>query len=116
MQYATVRAERPKQDIVLDDARSARPTAHVLNQYELAGNFPDPFSLNTTIVFLLPEQAFVRLAVHDLLGHRVAVLVEERLTAGEHAVPFEAAGLPKGQYLYRLSTPKGEFSRLMVLH
>ena len=116
MQYATVGADRPKQDIVLDDARSARSIVDVPNQFELAGNFPDPFSLHTKIVFFLPDQAFVRLAVHDLLGRRVAVLVEERLTAGEHAVTFEAAGLPKGRYLYRLSTPKGEFSRLMVLH
>lgn len=116
MQYASVGARREKEDIVLDDARVARASTDVLQYFELAGNVPNPFSSQTRIVFFTPETAAVRLAVYDLLGRRVALLVDERLDAGRHEIPFDAENLPKGQYLYRLSTSKGEFSRLMTLH
>lgn len=114
IEYASVGPRRQKEDIVVDDARVARPTGDVLNEYELSGNVPNPFSSMTTIVFVLPETARVRLSVHDLMGRRMAVLVDERLSAGKHEKPFHPTNLPKGQYLCRLSTPKGEFSRLMM--
>ena len=116
LEYAAIGSVRRKEDIVLDDVRSARPVGDVLNQYELSGNVPNPFTSTTTIVFVLPETARVRLSVHDLMGRRVAVLVDERLSAGKHEKPFHPANLPKGQYLCRLSTPKGDFSRLMMYH
>lgn len=116
MQYASVGTRRQKEDIVLDDAQAARPTGDVLNNFELSGNYPNPFTSLTTVVIVLPETAIVRLSVHDMMGRRVAVLVDERMSAGKHEVPFIPTKLPKGQYLCRLSTPKGEFSRLMLYH
>ena len=115
MQYASVGTRRDKEDIVLDDTRVVRSSTDVLHQFELAGNYPNPFTSQTTITFITPEKASVRLAVYDLLGRRVSVLVDERLPAGKHEIPFAAENLPKGKYLYRQTTPKGEFSRLMML-
>jgi hypothetical protein len=59
----------------------------------------------------------VKLAVYDVLGRQVAVLVNERKNAGVHEVKFDAAGLSSGVYLYRLRA--GYFvdtNKIIVLH
>ena len=100
----------------LSDAPTAFTTAEALpDRFELTGNYPNPFNPQTTIAFSMPEAAAVRLSVYDLLGRRVALLVDGNLSAGKHEVRFDATNLPSGQYLYRLSTPQGEFTKLMML-
>ncbi len=79
-------------------------------------NYPNPFNPSTTIGYQLPVSGHVRLAVFDLLGREVAVLVNERKEAGTHTVTFEAAGLASGVYFYRLTTPgRVETRRMNVL-
>ncbi len=78
-------------------AASTAPTA-----FALEGGIPNPFSQTTTLRFALPEAVEVRLAVYDVLGREVAVLAEGAMEAGQHVVPFDAAGLPGGTYLVRL--------------
>ena len=63
---------------------------------------PNPFTAVTTILYALAETQHVRLAVYDVLGREVAVLVDEEVSAGSHSVVFEAGTLPSGTYLYRL--------------
>jgi hypothetical protein len=57
----------------------------------------------------------VRLAVYDLLGREVAVLVDERKAPGSHEVSFNAAGLASGIYFYRLQSGSQTLSRKMVI-
>ncbi len=83
--------------------------------FALEGNYPNPFNPVTTIRFAVPEAAAVRLAVYDLLGREVKVLVAGQVAAGRHAVAFDATSLPSGTYLYRLTTPEGAFVERMVL-
>ena len=83
--------------------------------FELHSNYPNPFNPSTTIRFTVPEPATVHLAVYDLLGRRVALLVDGSLNAGAHEVPFDASGLPSGTYLYRLETSGGSFTKRMTL-
>ena len=42
--------------------------------------------------------------VHDLLGREVAILVNERMPAGQHSVTFDASGLPSGMYVIVLES------------
>jgi hypothetical protein len=86
------------------------PTDHVLNQ-----NYPNPFNPVTTISFALPQTSQARLAVYDLLGREVQVLIQGTVQAGQHEVQFDAAGLPTGTYIYRLETDKGSFTKQLVL-
>ena len=68
-----------------------------------ARTYPNPFNPSTTLRFSLPRSANVTLTVYNVLGQKVAVLVEnEILTAGEHLMNFEAGHLSTGVYLYRL--------------
>jgi len=85
-------------------------------EYRLEQNYPNPFNPNTTIAFDLPEASHVRLAVYDLLGREVALLVDEERDSGTYQTVFNASNLASGVYLYRLQT--GTFSatrRLLLL-
>ena len=123
MKYAWSKAEKHasvlssmRLDQSLDvTAISDLQSTELPDQFELTGNYPNPFNPQTTIGFSLPEAATVRLTVYDLLGRRVALLVDGNLAAGKHEVRFDASNLPSGQYLYRLTTPKGDFTKLMML-
>lgn len=83
--------------------------------YELHQNYPNPFNPVTTIRYALPESGRVRLAVFDMLGREVAVLVDADVTAGQHEVQFDAQGLPSGSYIYRMDMAEGSIERRLVL-
>ena len=67
-------------------------------------NYPNPFSMETTIMFSVTEAGPVSVTVFDLLGKRVDTLLEEVMPAGLHRIPFQASGLPAGMYLVRYSS------------
>jgi glucose/arabinose dehydrogenase len=71
----------------------------------LEQNFPNPFNPSTSIKYSVQRPGFVRLAVYNLLGQEVAVLVEGVQTQGAHEVEFQKADLPSGIYFYRLQAP-----------
>ena len=75
--------------------------------YSLEQNYPNPFQNETTLKFKIPKQAKVKLNVFDLSGKEVAVLVNGKLSSGDHKVLFSAQNLPSGVYYYRLQA--GEF-------
>ncbi|OGU51495.1 MAG: hypothetical protein A2080_14250 [Ignavibacteria bacterium GWC2_36_12] len=85
-------------------------------EFGLNQNYPNPFNPSTTIEFALPKQATVELAVYNLLGQRIAVLVNEDLQAGYYQTSFDAHSLPSGVYFYRIQA--GSFvqtKKLMLL-
>ena len=89
--------------------------AEIPGEFALQGNYPNPFNPETTIRFGMPESGAVRLEVYDVLGRRVALLVDRRLAAGWHEATFEAAGLPSGVYLYQLEAAGRVLTRTMLL-
>jgi hypothetical protein len=91
------------------------PTPERVLRYRLDQNHPNPFNPRTTIAYALPRDGHVRLAVYDLRGRQVAVLVDGTQTAGEHSLVFQADGLASGVYFYRLQAPGFEQVRRLVL-
>lgn len=85
-----------------EDPRATLPT-----QYSLDPAYPNPFNPTTTIRYALPRAAKVRLAVYNLLGRRVKVLVSQKQEAGVHQVTFHPSQLASGTYLYRIEA--GDF-------
>ena len=81
----------------------------------LWGNYPNPFNPETTIRYALPQAGEVRLAVYDLLGHEVAILVDQSKPAGNHTVRFGAGNLSSGAYVYRLQAQGKTIVRTMML-
>ena len=76
-------------------------------EFALRSNYPNPFNPSTIIEFDLPEARPVGLAVYDVVGRRVASLVDGVLAAGRHEVTWDAANLPTGVYFYRIAA--GDF-------
>ncbi|MCX6641372.1 MAG: right-handed parallel beta-helix repeat-containing protein [bacterium] len=87
----------------------------LLGRFKLYTNFPNPFNASTTFHFDLPQAGKVRLAVYDVSGREVAVLVDGWREAGVHKLTFNAAGLASGVYVYRLTAGEFNASGKMVL-
>jgi hypothetical protein len=83
--------------------------------FRLDPNYPNPFNPATVVGYALPSASDVRLAVYDLLGREVAVLVDGPRGAGTHAVRFNAEGLASGVYVYRLMAGGYRLARTMTL-
>ncbi len=81
--------------------RDRRITGFPTN-YTLYQNYPNPFNPGTTLRYSIPQDSYVRLAVYNVLGQKVAELVNEEKKAGVHRVQFDAGNLSSGVYLYRL--------------
>jgi hypothetical protein len=79
------------------EAVTAIPTEFRLDQA-----YPNPFNPITTIPFALRERTHAKLAVYNIMGQRVAMLVDGMLEAGEHRVTFDGSNLASGLYFYRL--------------
>ncbi|MBN2093358.1 T9SS type A sorting domain-containing protein [candidate division KSB1 bacterium] len=71
------------------------------DQFEILGNFPNPFNPLTAIQYALPEDGNVTLKVYDLLGRTVAVMPLGSQKAGIQEIKFNAASYGSGVYLYR---------------
>jgi hypothetical protein len=93
----------------------ANEVVELPKEVSLSQNFPNPFNPTTTIRFALPESSRARLQVYDILGRRVAVLVDGLRTAGFHQVSFDASRFASGVYLYRLEAGGKVFTKKMML-
>jgi len=80
----------------------------VPDKFNLYQNYPNPFNPSTKIKFSVPlnkggdRGLSVTLAIYDLLGREVAVLVNEQLVPGTYEVQWNASNNTSGVYFYRL--------------
>ena len=82
---------------------TARESNHErpVNRLQIA-HYPNPFAGAATIAYEIPNTSHVVLRVYDILGRELAVLVDERQSAGPHSAKLDASSWPSGVYLYRL--------------
>ncbi len=106
----------PETSVVGDGPPVAPAAAHA----RILPNHPNPFNPRTTIPIELDEEARVRLAVYDLRGGLIRVLVDERLPAGRHSVRWDGRGdagqgVAAGSYVVRLSARGDETKRWITM-
>ncbi len=75
-----------------------------LTKTELFQNHPNPFNPSTKISFALDRESEVNISIYNMLGQKVAELVNSKMNAGTHKVEFNASHLSSGFYIYRLVT------------
>ncbi|MBT8401661.1 MAG: T9SS type A sorting domain-containing protein [Rhodothermia bacterium] len=90
-------------------------TGAVPKEFALHQNYPNPFNPSTTITYDVPSTSVVRVAVFDLLGRRIQVLVDGEVAPGTHRAVFEAGDLSSGLYVVRFETPERAFERTVML-
>ena len=88
--------------------------------FALGQNYPNPFNPSTIIPYQLPTAAPVRLEVFNVLGQRVATLVNAVRPAGLHTAVWDATNaagqaVAAGVYMYRLTSGGEQRTRRMVL-
>lgn len=84
--------------------------------FKLHQSYPNPFNPTTTIGYELPQNTAIKLEVFNVLGQRVATLVDGVQPSGFHEVRFDASSLSSGLYLYRLTTESfSETKRMMLI-
>lgn len=90
--------------------------------FELLSNYPNPFNSSTTFRYQLHRSGLVELAIFDLLGKRLRILVQEQQSPGLHQYQWDgrdAAGhpLPSGPYFYQLrfDGQESQVARLLLL-
>lgn len=101
------------------------PSQTVTNEFEeedkqpialaLDQNYPNPFNPSTTINFAVPEQGNVQLEVFDMVGRKVAQLLNEPKNAGDYSINFDASLLASGLYIYRLQVGSSVLTKKMTL-
>ncbi len=78
-------------------------------------NYPNPFNPITTIHFDLFQRERIYVAVFDILGREVAVLVDSDKERGSHSVAFNAHGLASGVYFYHLKSGTTVLTKKMII-
>ncbi|MGA9407914.1 MAG: T9SS type A sorting domain-containing protein [Bacteroidota bacterium] len=92
------------------DAQSLLP-----KEFSLAQNYPNPFNPSTQIAYAVPKASQITLEIFDVLGRRVATLVNGVMQPGFYTANFNASSMSSGIYFYRLSSPGVIFIKKMML-
>ena len=84
-------------------------------KFALEQNYPNPFNPTTTIRYEIPQYSSVNLTIYNMLGRRVAELVNQSQPAGIYEVPFDGSNLASGTYFYVLRTENFILKKKMIL-
>jgi hypothetical protein len=95
----------------------ADPVVLLPDGFALEQNYPNPFNPATAIPFRLSENGIVTLEVFDLLGRKVATVLDRReFSTGDHQATFIANGLPSGTYVAAMSVGgRRQFIKMLLL-
>ncbi|MDD8018267.1 MAG: T9SS type A sorting domain-containing protein [Bacteroidota bacterium] len=95
--------------------KGSKAVEQVPNKLDLMQNYPNPFNPSTTFRISLPESKHVQLSVYNMLGQKVATVVDDLMQAGYNDVRFDGSSLASGIYIYRLQIEKEVRSGKMML-
>ena len=83
--------------------------------FKLNQNYPNPFNPSTKIQYAISTRQFVSLKAFDILGRKVATLVNGYKKPGNYEVTFNAGNLPSGIYFYKLRAGSYVITKKMVI-
>ncbi len=98
-----------------DESGEYAKTGKVADELTLYANYPNPFNNQTNLRFDLRESTHVELAVYDLLGRRVVMLVNEVRDQGPHFVILDGSSMASGTYIAILRADGNIKSEMMLM-
>jgi hypothetical protein len=90
-------------------------TDGIPSKYELSQNYPNPFNPVTTIKYSIAKEGNIKLTVYNVIGSKVATIVNEHKPAGSYSVQFDGSNLASGIYLYRLESGNYSAAKKFIL-
>ncbi|MFN0156605.1 MAG: T9SS type A sorting domain-containing protein [Bacteroidota bacterium] len=102
-------------DPVQVDVLSSVEDRPLPTEFSIDQNYPNPFNPTTSIEFALPKEAHVNIEVFNIIGEKVATLVNEVRQVGYYKEKFDASAFSSGLYFYRMTTNNVSFLKKMVL-
>lgn len=92
------------------------PNGNIIpGSYSLEQNYPNPFNPVTNIRVDIPKASDVKIAVYDMLGRELEVLVNQNLQAGSYKVSWDGSKHSSGIYFYKLITKDFIGTKKMIL-
>jgi hypothetical protein len=102
--------------LIQETVSSVKQVSNLPQGFALAQNYPNPFNPTTTINFSLGKASNVILTVYNILGQKVATLLDsQHMDVGTYAVQFDARNLASGVYFYRLQAGDFRSDKKMLL-
>lgn len=83
-------------------------------EFGLLQNYPNPFNPSTTIKYALPEKSRVTVEIYNMLGEKIATLVNEVKNIGYHEISFNGNNYPSGIFIYKLTASSLESGKLFA--
>jgi hypothetical protein len=90
---------------------------YIPNSFGLEQNYPNPFNPSTTIATNIVSRSNIKLAIYDIAGREVCVLLNEEKMPGRYTVKFDTQkyNLPSGVYFYKLTAGQNSVVKKMLL-
>ena len=95
---------------------TAPPPPDIPTRLELFQNYPNPFNDVTVFRYRVPQHGRVLMEIYNILGQRVAVLLDEVQNEGQYEIRWEAKNVSSGLYFSRLSAGgKSEVRKILLV-
>lgn len=91
------------------------PKSAIVSGFSLEQNYPNPFNPVTKINFEIAKAGQVKVEVFNITGQRVKTLINQKMTAGEHTITWDARNFASGVYFYKLSFGSLSQTKKMIL-
>jgi hypothetical protein len=85
------------------------------SSFTLFQNYPNPFNPSTTINFEIPKSTLVKIAIFDISGKEIEVLINEQIKPGKYSVSWNASNYSSGVYFYKISAAGFIETKRMIL-
>jgi hypothetical protein len=101
--------------LYLDTPAEIVEQAIIPTDFTLFPNYPNPFNSQTSLIFDLVKKSSVRLNIYNMMGEKIACLLEGEQYPGRHKVTWNAGKNPSGVYFAVLKTEKTRQTRQITL-
>lgn len=83
--------------------------------FTLGQNYPNPFNPATTIDFTIPRAARTDLSIYDILGRKIATVLNNDVDAGHHRLQWDSSRIASGVYFYRITSGSFTDTKKMIV-
>ena len=103
----------PLSDMVPTDIKNNQ--SNLPSNFTLQQNYPNPFNPSTTITYSVPKSTLVNISVYNIVGDKVATLVNMWKDAGNYSLEFHKEKLASGIYFYRMKAGNFVETKKLIL-